>query len=130
VLAVVGSSLPSQLRAFLLTLAVVEDLIVIVIIAVFCTAAVHPLPLPAALALLAVYAVLQRLRVETFLVYVPLGAATWSFTHESGAPPPGASSTGCPSRLRRGGPVLRAALGRCHAHRPGRPRPRPPQPGA
>ena len=37
VLAVVGSSLPAQLRAFLLTLAVVDDLVVIVIIAVFYT---------------------------------------------------------------------------------------------
>ena len=37
VLAVVGSNLPTALRAFLLTLAVVDDLIVIVIIAVFFT---------------------------------------------------------------------------------------------
>jgi Na+:H+ antiporter, NhaA family len=84
VLAVVGSSLPSQLRAFLLTLAVVDDLIVIVIIAAFYTSSLHLLPLLAALVLLAVYVVLQRLRVQTFLVYVPLGVATWWFTHESG----------------------------------------------
>ena len=45
VLAVVGSSLPSALRAFLLTLAVVDDLVVIVIIAVFYTSTLHLLPL-------------------------------------------------------------------------------------
>ena len=45
VLAVVGSALPSQLRAFLLTLAVVDDLVVIVIIAVFYTSELHLVPL-------------------------------------------------------------------------------------
>jgi NhaA family Na+:H+ antiporter len=84
VLAVAGSSLPAQLRAFLLTLAVVDDLIVIVIIAMFYTSSLHLPSLLAALALLGVYLVLQRLRVQTFLVYVPLGVATWWFAHESG----------------------------------------------
>ncbi len=45
VLSVVGSSLPSSLRAFLLTLAVVDDLVVIIIIAVFYTSTLHLLPL-------------------------------------------------------------------------------------
>ncbi len=40
-LAVVGSNLPTALRAFLLTLAVVDDLIVIVIIAVFYTSSLE-----------------------------------------------------------------------------------------
>jgi NhaA family Na+:H+ antiporter len=84
VLAFVGSALPTSIRAFLITLAVVDDLVVIVIIAVFYTSTVHLLPLLAALALLAVYAVLQRLRVSSALVYVPLGVATWWFVHESG----------------------------------------------
>jgi NhaA family Na+:H+ antiporter len=84
VLAVVGSSLPSALRAFLLTLAVVDDLVVIVIIAVFYTSTLHLLPLLAAAVLLAAYAVLQRLRVTSALVYVPLVVATWWAVHESG----------------------------------------------
>jgi NhaA family Na+:H+ antiporter len=84
VLAVVGSSLPSALRAFLLTLAVVDDLVVIVIIAVFYTSILHPVPLLVAAALLASYAVLQRLRVTSALVYVPLAVATWWSVHESG----------------------------------------------
>ena len=45
VLPVVGSSLPASLRAFLLTLAVVDDLVVIVIIAVFYTSTLDFLPL-------------------------------------------------------------------------------------
>jgi NhaA family Na+:H+ antiporter len=84
VLSVVGSSLPSSLRAFLLTLAVVDDLVVIIIIAVFYTSVLHLLPLLLAAVLLATYAFLQHRRVTTFVVYVPLAVATWWCVHESG----------------------------------------------
>src|SRR5688500_1773762 len=72
VLAVVGSNLPTALRAFLLTLAVVDDLIVIVIIAVFYTSTLHVPALALALAACAAWAVLQRLRFGSPVVYVPL----------------------------------------------------------
>ena len=84
VLAVVGSALPTQLRAFLLTLAVVDDLIVIMIIAAFYSSSVQWLPLLASLGLVAVYAGLQRLRIRTSIVYLPLVIAAWWFMHESG----------------------------------------------
>ncbi len=84
VLAVVGSSLPTQLRAFLLTLAVVDDLIVIAVIAIFYSEQLDLLWLAGSLVALAAYAVLQRMRVRTWLVYVPLVAATWWAVHESG----------------------------------------------
>lgn len=84
VLAVVGSSLPSGLRAFLLTLAVVDDLIVIMIIAVFYTSTLDLVALGGAVALLALYAVLQHLRVTSALVYLPLAVACWWLMHESG----------------------------------------------
>lgn len=84
VLSVVGSSLPASLRAFLLTLAVVDDLVVIVIIAVFYTSTLDFLPLLLAVLLLATYALLQRRRVTSFLVYLPLVAATWWCVRESG----------------------------------------------
>ena len=84
VLAVVGSALPSSLRTFLLTLAVVDDLVVIVIIAAFYTSSLHLQPLLLALVLLAAYAVLQRLRVTSWVLYVPLVAATWWAVHDSG----------------------------------------------
>ncbi len=84
VLAVVGSSLPDQLRAFLLTLAVVDDLIVIVIIAVFFTNDLHVISLAVAVALLATYAVLQRLRVRSAVIYLPLVLGVWWAVHESG----------------------------------------------
>ena len=84
VLAVVGSSLPPSLRAFLLTLAVVDDLVVIVIIAVFYTSTLHLLPLLAAVGLLGCYVLLQRLRVQTFLAYVPLAVGCWWAVYQSG----------------------------------------------
>ena len=84
VLAVVGSSLPNQLRAFLLTLAVVDDLVVIAVIAVFYTASLHLTALLGAVAMLVVYAVLQRLRIKTSFAYVPVAVLCWWFMHESG----------------------------------------------
>ena len=84
VLAVVGGSLPTQLRAFLLTLAVVDDLVVIVIIALFYTETVHLVPLLLAAALLGVFVFLQRFRGEPWWIYVPLSLGIWWFTHESG----------------------------------------------
>ena len=84
VLAVVGSNLPTALRAFLLTLAVVDDLIVIMIIAIFFTSTLHLLALVGALVAFAAWAVLQRLRVRTPFIYVPLAIAAWWLVHESG----------------------------------------------
>lgn len=84
VLAIVGSSLPGQLRAFLLTLAVVDDLIVIIIIAAFYAAGFDPWSLVLAGLCFAAYALLQHLRVSSFLPYVPLAIGAWWFTHESG----------------------------------------------
>lgn len=84
VLAVVGSNLPTSLRAFLLTLAVVDDLVVIVIIAVAYTSTLAVVPLVLALVVFAVWAGLQRMRVGTPLLYVPLAVAAWWLVHESG----------------------------------------------
>lgn len=84
VLAVVGSALPTSLRAFLLTLAVVDDLIVIMIIAFFYTSGLDLTPLLIAAAGLVVFAILQKIRGESWLWYVPLAIGIWWFTHESG----------------------------------------------
>ena len=84
VLAVVGSNLPTSLRAFLLTLAVVDDLVVIVIIALFFTSTLDVVALLGALAVFAVWAVLQRKRVGSPWIYLPLAVAAWWLVHESG----------------------------------------------
>lgn len=84
VLAVVGSALPASLRAFLLTLAVVDDLGAIIVIATVFTSSIHLVPLAIAALLMALYWVLQRQRVTSWLIYVPLAVACWWLVHESG----------------------------------------------
>jgi NhaA family Na+:H+ antiporter len=84
VLAVIATYLPPQLRAFLLTLAVVDDLIVILIIAAFYSSDLSLVALGLAALFLAAYAVGQRLRIHTPLLFLPLAIGAWWFTHESG----------------------------------------------
>ncbi|MFG2075181.1 Na+/H+ antiporter NhaA [Nonomuraea maritima] len=84
VLAVIGRFLPTALRTFLLTLAVVDDLIAIVIIAVFYTAQLSVLPLLGALVPLAVFAALVRRRVRSWWLLLPLAFVTWALVHASG----------------------------------------------
>ncbi|WP_055587608.1 Na+/H+ antiporter NhaA [Peterkaempfera griseoplana] len=84
VLAVVGSHLPSPLRAFLLTLAVVDDLGAILVIAVFYTSRIDYPALLASLAGLGLFLLLQRLRVHGWYVHVPLALAIWVMMHLSG----------------------------------------------
>jgi NhaA family Na+:H+ antiporter len=84
VLAIVGSSLPSALRAFLLTLAVVDDFGAILVIAVFFSHGFHLLPLLISLALIGAFFALQRFRFRTPWLYVPVALGAWWFMHESG----------------------------------------------
>lgn len=88
VLAIVGSALPPQLRAFLLTLAVVDDLIVIVIIAAFYSGSLHLTWLGLAVLGCGLWWVLQMLRVPVLSLFLPiylaLAVGVWWCTHESG----------------------------------------------
>ncbi|MEU2610007.1 Na+/H+ antiporter NhaA [Micromonospora sp. NPDC007271] len=84
VLAVVSSHLPQGLRAFLLTLAVVDDLFAIIIIAVFYTADFHLLPLLGALVPIAVFALLVQRRRTWWWALLPLAGLAWALVHASG----------------------------------------------
>ncbi|MFC9931224.1 Na+/H+ antiporter NhaA [Streptomyces sp. NPDC127190] len=84
VLAVIGTSLPSALRAFLLTLAVVDDLFAILIIAVFFTDRLNFAALGGAAAALAVFWLLLRRGVRGWYVYVPLAVVIWALMYNSG----------------------------------------------
>lgn len=84
VLAVIGTSLPSALRAFLLTLAVVDDLFAILIIAVFFTADLDFVALGGAMTGLAVFWVLLRKGVRGWYVYIPLALVIWGLMYNSG----------------------------------------------
>ena len=84
VLAVTFTSCPAPLRAFLLTLAVVDDLIAITIIALFYTETLHWTSLGLAVLLAAVYGVLQFRGVRSPWVYVPIAVLAWYFLQRSG----------------------------------------------
>ena len=83
VLSVFGKGVPVAARVFLLTLAVVDDLIGIVLIAVFFAGEIHVLALVGAAVGVALFAVLIRLRVHPALLW-PVGVATWVCMHSSG----------------------------------------------
>ncbi|MEU6756776.1 Na+/H+ antiporter NhaA [Streptomyces sp. NPDC046685] len=84
VLAVLSTHLPAALRAFLLTLAVVDDLGAILIIAVFFTSDLNLWALGGAVAGLVLFYLLQRLRVRGWWWYVPLGVAIWALMYNGG----------------------------------------------
>ncbi|MEV4917389.1 Na+/H+ antiporter NhaA [Streptomyces tirandamycinicus] len=84
VLAVLSTHLPAALRAFLLTLAVVDDLGAILIIAIFFTSDLNYPALAGAFAGLVVFYVLQRLRVRGWWWYAPLGIAIWALMYNGG----------------------------------------------
>ena len=84
VLAVISTHLPVALRTFLLTLAVVDDLLAITVIAVFYTTKINLGALLLALVPLAAFAILVQRRISSWWLLIPLAALTWAFVHESG----------------------------------------------
>ena len=84
VLAVVGRGLPSGLKLFLLTLAIVDDIGAIFVIAAFYTDAVSFTALGIAAGLLVSVVILRRLRPGMSFPHVILGIAVWVAISESG----------------------------------------------
>jgi NhaA family Na+:H+ antiporter len=84
VLAVVGRHLPSALRTFLLTLAVVDDLLAITVIALFYTTSLSALALLLAVVPLGLFALLVHRGIRAWWLLLPLAVATWVLVHESG----------------------------------------------
>ncbi|MBM7052285.1 MULTISPECIES: Na+/H+ antiporter NhaA [unclassified Rothia (in: high G+C Gram-positive bacteria)] len=92
VLAVIGSHLPAALRIFLLTLAVVDDLIAITIIALFYTSELKVHYLLWAIIPIILYAVIARFSERLFhlkpiaawLVLMPIGFIVWALFLNSG----------------------------------------------
>jgi Na+:H+ antiporter, NhaA family len=92
VLAIVGRSLPSRVRALLLALAVIDDLIAILIIAVVFPGELQPVALLLAIPVVLVFGYLSyRIRVRNRFVIIPimvvLGIATWVLVAISGIHP-------------------------------------------
>ena len=84
VLGIAGRRLPIELRAFLLSLAVVDDLGAIMVIAIFYSSSIALTYLLASAACVIIFATAQRKGIRSPFLYLPLGLATWALLHESG----------------------------------------------
>jgi Na+:H+ antiporter, NhaA family len=84
VLALLGSRVPSNLKIFLLTLAIVDDIGAIVVIAVVYSGDVDLTALATAAGLLGLMGLLRRFRVDWMPAFVVLGLLVWAATYESG----------------------------------------------
>lgn len=84
VLAVLGDRIPTGLKVFLLSLAIVDDIGAILVIALFYSGGIGFGWLLAAVGLLVAIVALRRLRVYWIPIYVLVGVAAWFFTFKSG----------------------------------------------
>jgi Na+:H+ antiporter, NhaA family len=87
VLGVVGRRAPRALRAFMLTLAVVDDIGTILVIALFYSSGVSIAWLSAAVVLVAAVVVMQRLGVRLLVPYVLAAGGVWLGLYEAGIHP-------------------------------------------
>ncbi len=86
-LALVGPRFPDRLRAFMLTVVVVDDIVALVVIATVYTETLSLVPLLAAIGLLGAVFLARGLRVRPGLVYVVIGTAAWVGLLKSGVEP-------------------------------------------
>ena len=84
VLAIFGRGLPRALRTFLLTLAVVDDLLAIIVIAAFYTDQIDWFALLAALAVVVAFGAVVRSRHPRWWLLLPLALVAWGLMHASG----------------------------------------------
>jgi Na+/H+ antiporter NhaA len=86
-LALVGPRFPDRLRAFMLTVVVVDDIVALIVIATVYSGPLRVVPLAVAAALYVAVLVLHSIRVHAGLVYLVLGAAAWVGLLKAGVDP-------------------------------------------
>jgi Na+/H+ antiporter NhaA len=86
-LALVGKRFPQRLRAFMLTVSVVDDLLALLVIATVYTTGLHVVPLLVAVGLLAAISVAAYARIARGFLYAVLGVAAWIALTKSGVDP-------------------------------------------
>lgn len=84
ILGIAGSRIPTALRAFLLTLAITDDIAAIVLIAIFYSQTIKWHYFLPSLLVLAVYALLQRKGFTSGWLALPLGICAWALMQQSG----------------------------------------------
>jgi Na+/H+ antiporter NhaA len=86
-LALVGKRFPARLRAFMLTVSVVDDLLALLVIATVYTTGLRAVPLAVALGLLAAITAAAYARIARGFLYAALGVAAWIALTKSGVDP-------------------------------------------
>src|SRR6476469_4555597 len=86
-LALVGPRFPDRLRAFMLTVVVVDDILALVVIATVYSGSISLTPLVVAAALYGVVLVLHNARMHIGLVYLLLGTGAWVGLLKAGVEP-------------------------------------------
>src|SRR5437588_1025084 len=86
-LALLGPRFPDRLRAFMLTVVVVDDILAVVVIATAYTETLHLVPLLVAAAFFGAILVARRLRVPAGLAFATLRTAAWVALLKSGVEP-------------------------------------------
>jgi Na+/H+ antiporter NhaA len=86
-LALAGRRLPDTVRAFLLSVVVVDDVVALAVIATVYSGHVTLQPLIIALAIFGVLLLARAVRIRHGLIYALLGAATWAALLSSGVDP-------------------------------------------
>ncbi len=84
ILSLLGNRVPAQLKIFLAALAIVDDLMAILVIAIFYTKELHTNYLLYAGAMFLLQMILNRFKVKTVWAYLVPGIFMWYFIHHSG----------------------------------------------
>ncbi len=87
ILALASRRAPPGLRSFVLTLAIVDDILTFAVIALFYPTDVKIAPLLVAIGAGVAIVVATRIHIRALLVYVGLGAGMWAAMRASGVPP-------------------------------------------
>jgi len=86
-LAIVGSGLPDRLRAYLLTVAVVDDLVALLVIAIAYSGSISVMPLAVGIALFGCILAIRAAGVHFGPVYFLAGTAVWVAFFKAGVDP-------------------------------------------
>lgn len=87
VLALAGKGLPSSIRLFLLTLAIVDDIAAVIVIALFYSSNINAFMLLGAVALSLVSIILLRRQMLSLGLFVAMSSALWILVNASGVHP-------------------------------------------
>lgn len=84
IVSLVGKHAPASLKVFLTALAVIDDLIAIIVIAIFYTSKFSAMYLFFSLGIFGVLLIMNKLKVASLIPYMILGAVMWAFMLKSG----------------------------------------------